>query len=196
MAKNLVIVESPTKARSISKMLGRNYKVKATVGHLRDLPKSKFGVDIENNFEPEYIKVRGRAKTINELKKEADNAENIYLATDPDREGEAISWHLQFLLGLDPEAKNRVEFHEITKNNVLNAIKNPRKIDKNLVDAQQARRVMDRIVGYEISPILWKRVKAGLSAGRVQSIALKLVVDRQDEIDKFIPEEYLSLIHI
>ncbi|MCW6701012.1 type I DNA topoisomerase [Anaerococcus sp. NML200537] len=193
MAKNLVIVESPTKARSISKMLGRNYKVKATVGHLRDLPKSKFGVDIENNFEPEYIKVRGRAKTINELKKEADNADNIYLATDPDREGEAISWHLQFLLGLDPEAKNRVEFHEITKNNVLNAIKNPRKIDKNLVDAQQARRVMDRIVGYEISPILWKRVKAGLSAGRVQSIALKLVVDRQDEIDKFIPEEYWTI---
>lgn len=193
MAKNLVIVESPTKARSISKMLGRNYKVKATVGHLRDLPKSKFGVDIENDFEPEYIKVRGRAKTINELKKEADKADKVYLATDPDREGEAISWHLEYLLDLDSNENNRVEFHEITKANVMNAIKNPRKIDKNLVDAQQARRVMDRIVGYEISPILWKRVKSGLSAGRVQSVALKLIVDRQKEIDDFIPEEYWTI---
>ena len=193
MAKNLVIVESPTKARSISKMLGRNYKVKATVGHLRDLPKSKFGVDIENNFEPEYIKVRGRAKTINELKNEAKKAEKVYLATDPDREGEAISWHLEYLLDLDPKENNRVEFHEITKNNVLAAMKKPRTIDKNLVDAQQARRVMDRIVGYEISPILWKRVKSGLSAGRVQSVALKLIVDRQKEIDEFIPEEYWSI---
>ncbi|WP_276864487.1 type I DNA topoisomerase [Anaerococcus tetradius] len=193
MAKNLVIVESPTKARSIAKMLGRNYKVMATIGHLRDLPKSKFGVDIENNFEPEYIKVRGRAKTINELKKEADKAEKVYLATDPDREGEAISWHLQFLLGLDPHAKNRVEFHEITKENIKNAIRNPREIDQNLVDAQQARRVMDRIVGYEISPILWKRIKSGLSAGRVQSVALKLIVDRQKEIDDFIPEEYWTI---
>lgn len=193
MAKNLVIVESPTKARSIAKMLGRNYKVMATIGHLRDLPKSKFGVDIENDFEPEYIKVRGRAKTINELKKEADKAEKVYLATDPDREGEAISWHLQFLLGLDPHAKNRVEFHEITKENIKNAIKNPREIDQNLVDAQQARRVMDRIVGYEISPILWKRIKSGLSAGRVQSVALKLIVDRQKEIDDFIPEEYWTI---
>ena len=193
MAKNLVIVESPTKARSISKMLGRNYKVKATVGHLRDLPKSKFGVDIENDFEPEYIKVRGRAKTINELKKEADKADKVYLATDPDREGEAISWHLEYLLDLNSNENNRVEFHEITKANVMNAIKNPRKIDKNLVDAQQARRVMDRIVGYEISPILWKRVKSGLSAGRVQSVALKLIVDRQKEIDDFIPEEYWTI---
>ena len=193
MAKNLVIVESPTKARSISRMLGRNFKVKATVGHLRDLPKSKFGVDIENDFEPEYIKVRGRAKTINELKKEADKADKVYLATDPDREGEAISWHLEYLLALDPNENNRVEFHEITKANVMNAIKNPRKIDKNLVDAQQARRVMDRIVGYEISPILWKRVKSGLSAGRVQSVALKLIVDRQKEIDEFIPEEYWTI---
>jgi hypothetical protein len=193
LAKNLVIVESPTKAKSIAKMLGRNYKVMATIGHLRDLPKSKFGVDIENDFEPEYIKVRGRAKTINELKKEADKAEKVYLATDPDREGEAISWHLQFLLGLDPHAKNRVEFHEITKENIKNAIKNPREIDQNLVDAQQARRVMDRIVGYEISPILWKRIKSGLSAGRVQSVALKLIVDRQKEIDDFIPEEYWTI---
>lgn len=193
MAKNLVIVESPTKARSIGKMLGSNYKVKATVGHLRDLPKSKFGVDIENNFEPEYIKVRGRAKTINELKKEAEKADKVYLATDPDREGEAISWHLEYLLGLDPNEKNRVEFHEITKENVKEAIKNPRKIDKSLVDAQQARRVMDRIVGYEISPILWKRVKSGLSAGRVQSVALMLIVDKQKEIDAFVPEEYWSI---
>ena len=193
MAKNLVIVESPTKAKSIAKMLGRNYKVMATIGHLRDLPKSKFGVDIENDFEPEYIKVRGRAKTINELKKEADKAEKVYLATDPDREGEAISWHLQFLLGLDPHAKNRVEFHEITKENIKNAIRNPRELDQNLVDAQQARRVMDRIVGYEISPILWKRIKSGLSAGRVQSVALKLIVDRQKEIDDFIPEEYWTI---
>ncbi|KWZ78998.1 DNA topoisomerase I [Anaerococcus tetradius] len=186
-------MESPTKAKSIAKMLGRNYKVMATIGHLRDLPKSKFGVDIENDFEPEYIKVRGRAKTINELKKEADKAEKVYLATDPDREGEAISWHLQFLLGLDPHAKNRVEFHEITKENIKNAIRNPREIDQNLVDAQQARRVMDRIVGYEISPILWKRIKSGLSAGRVQSVALKLIVDRQKEIDDFIPEEYWTI---
>ncbi|WP_151409737.1 type I DNA topoisomerase [Anaerococcus sp. Marseille-P9784] len=193
MAKNLVIVESPTKAKSIGKMLGSNYKVKATIGHLRDLPKSKFGVDIENNFEPEYIKVRGKAKTINELIKEAQKADRVYLATDPDREGEAISWHLEYLLGLDPDEKNRVEFHEITKNNVKNAIKNPRKIDQNLVDAQQARRIMDRIVGYEISPILWKRVKSGLSAGRVQSVALKLIVDKQREIDAFIPEEYWTI---
>lgn len=193
MAKNLVIVESPTKAKSIGKMLGSNYKVKATIGHLRDLPKSKFGVDIENNFEPEYIKVRGRAKTINELIKEAEKADKVYLATDPDREGEAISWHLEYLLGLDPKEKNRVEFHEITKENVKNAMKNPRQIDQNLVDAQQARRVMDRIVGYEISPILWKRVKSGLSAGRVQSVALKLIVDKQREIDAFVPEEYWTI---
>lgn len=193
MAKNLVIVESPTKAKSITKMLGSNYKVRATYGHLRDLPKSKLGVDIENNFEPKYIKVRGKAKTINELKKEAEKAQKIYLATDPDREGEAISWHLQYLLGLDKNEKNRVEFHEITKNNVKNAIKNPRKIDQSLVDSQQARRIMDRIVGYEISPILWKRVKSGLSAGRVQSVALMLIVDRKREIDAFKPEEYWTI---
>ena len=193
MAKNLVIVESPTKAKSITKMLGSNYKVRATYGHLRDLPKSKLGVDIEDNFEPKYIKVRGKAKTINALKKEADSVDKVYLATDPDREGEAISWHLQYLLGLDENELNRVEFHEITKNNVKNAIKNPRKIDQNLVDSQQARRIMDRIVGYEISPILWKRVKSGLSAGRVQSVALKLIVDKQKEIDAFVPEEYWTI---
>ena len=193
MAKNLVIVESPTKAKSITKMLGSNYKVRATYGHLRDLPKSKLGVDIEDNFEPKYIKVRGKAKTINALKKEAGSVEKVYLATDPDREGEAISWHLQYLLDLDDNDLNRVEFHEITKNNVKNAIKNPRKIDQNLVDSQQARRIMDRIVGYEISPILWKRVKSGLSAGRVQSVALKLIVDKQKEIDTFVPEEYWTI---
>lgn len=193
MAKNLVIVESPTKAKSITKMLGSNYKVRATYGHLRDLPKSKLGVDIEDNFEPKYIKVRGKAKTINALKKEAESVDKVYLATDPDREGEAISWHLQYLLDLDENELNRVEFHEITKNNVKNAIKNPRKIDQNLVDSQQARRIMDRIVGYEISPILWKRVKSGLSAGRVQSVALKLIVDKQKEIDAFVPEEYWTI---
>lgn len=193
MAKNLVIVESPTKAKSITKMLGSNYKVRATYGHLRDLPKSKLGVDIEDNFEPKYIKVRGKAKTINALKKEAGSVEKVYLATDPDREGEAISWHLQYLLDLDDNDLNRVEFHEITKNNVKNAIKNPRKIDQNLVDSQQARRIMDRIVGYEISPILWKRVKSGLSAGRVQSVALKLIVDKQKEIDSFVPGEYWTI---
>ena len=193
MAKNLVIVESPTKAKSITKMLGSNYKVRATYGHLRDLPKSKLGVDIEDNFEPKYIKVRGKAKTINALKKEAGSVEKVYLATDPDREGEAISWHLQYLLDLNDNDLNRVEFHEITKNNVKNAIKNPRKIDQNLVDSQQARRIMDRIVGYEISPILWKRVKSGLSAGRVQSVALKLIVDKQKEIDSFVPEEYWTI---
>lgn len=193
MAKKLVIVESPTKAKSITRMLGSNYKVRATYGHLRDLPKSKLGVDIEDDFEPKYIKVRGKAKTINALKKEAESVDKVYLATDPDREGEAISWHLQYLLGLDKNELNRVEFHEITKNNVKNAIKNPRKIDQNLVDSQQARRIMDRIVGYEISPILWKRVKSGLSAGRVQSVALKLIVEKQREIDSFVPEEYWTI---
>lgn len=193
MAKNLVIVESPTKAKTISKMLGKNYKVLASVGHLRDLPKSRLGVDIDNNFEPEYINVRGRAPKINELKKEAKKADKVFLATDPDREGESISWHLAFLLGLDPEEKNRVEFNEITKDEVLKAIKNPRKIDLDLVDSQQARRVLDRIVGYKLSPVLWKKIKNGLSAGRVQSVALKLICDREKEIENFTPEEYWSL---
>ena len=162
MAKNLVIVESPTKAKTISKMLGRNYKVVATVGHLRDLPKSRLGVDIENNFEPEYINVRGKAPKINELKAEAKKSDKVFLATDPDREGESISWHLSYLLGLDPEEKNRVEFNEITKDEIKNAIENPRKVDESLVDSQQARRVLDRIVGYKLSPILWKKIKNGL----------------------------------
>lgn len=193
MAKNLIIVESPTKAKTISKFLGRNYKVMASVGHLRDLPKSRMGVDIENNFEPEYINVRGKASTINAIKKEAKNSENVYLASDPDREGEAIAWHLAFLLGLSQEDKNRIVFHEITKETVLEALKNPREIDFNLVDAQQARRVLDRIVGYKLSPVLWKKVKNGLSAGRVQSAALKIIVDREKEIQKFKPEEYWSI---
>ena len=153
MAKNLVIVESPTKAKTLSKFLGRNYKVMASIGHLRDLPKSKFGVDIEDNFEPQYINVRGKAKIINEIKKEASKAENVFLASDPDREGEAIAWHLAYLLDLSLSDKNRVVFNEITKEAVLDAMKHPRKIDLNLVDAQQARRVLDRIVGYELSPI-------------------------------------------
>lgn len=193
MADNLVIVESPTKAKTISKMLGSRYKVVATVGHLRDLPKSKIGVDIENNFEPQYINVRGRAPKINELKKQAKAAKKVYLATDPDREGEAISWHLAYLLGLDIEEANRVEFKEITKDFVKHSIKNPRKIDMQLVNAQQARRVLDRIVGYKLSPILWKKIKNGLSAGRVQSVALKLICDREEEIRNFVPEEYWSI---
>ena len=191
---NLIIVESPAKAKTIEKFLGKGYKVKASVGHVRDLPKSKLGVDIENNFEPNYITIRGKAGTVNELKKEAKKSDKVFLATDPDREGEAISWHLAFLLGLDEEEKNRIEFNEITKEAVRNAIKNPRKIDKNLVDAQQARRVLDRLVGYKISPILWSKVRKGLSAGRVQSAATKMICDREEEIEKFIPKEYWSIL--
>ena len=191
---NLIIVESPAKAKTIEKFLGKGYKVKASVGHVRDLPKSKLGVDIENNFEPNYITIRGKAGTVNELKKEAKKSDKVFLATDPDREGEAISWHLAFLLGLDEEEKNRIEFNERTKEAVRNAIKNPRKIDKNLVDAQQARRVLDRLVGYKISPILWSKVRKGLSAGRVQSAATKMICDREEEIEKFIPKEYWSIL--
>lgn len=194
LLSNLIIVESPAKAKTIEKFLGKEYKVKASVGHVRDLPKSKLGVDIENNFEPNYITIRGKAGTVNELKKEAKKSDKVFLATDPDREGEAISWHLAFLLGLDEEEKNRIEFNEITKEAVRNAIKNPRKIDKNLVDAQQARRVLDRLVGYKISPILWSKVRKGLSAGRVQSAATKMICDREEEIEKFIPKEYWSIL--
>lgn len=193
MAKNLVIVESPTKAKTIKKMLGRNYKVVATVGHIRDLPKSTLGVDIENNFEPKYINIRGKGPIIKDLKKDAKASDNVLLATDNDREGEAISWHLAFILGLDEEGANRVSFNEITKDAVKEAIKSPRKIDKDLVDAQQGRRVLDRLVGYQISPILWKKVKGGLSAGRVQSAVVKIICDREEEIENFIPEEYWSL---
>ena len=190
---NLIIVESPAKAKTIEKFLGKNYKVKASIGHIRDLPKSKLGVDIEDNFNPSYITIRGKASIANELKKEAKKSEKVFLATDPDREGEAISWHLAYILGLDENEKNRIEFNEITKEAVRNAIKNPRKIDKNLVDAQQARRVLDRLVGYKISPILWAKVRKGLSAGRVQSVATKMICDRESEIEKFIPQEYWSI---
>ena len=190
---NLVIVESPAKAKTIEKFLGKGYTVKASIGHIRDLPKSKLGVDIENKFEPSYITIRGKASIANELKKEAKKADKVFLATDPDREGEAISWHLAYILGLDEEEKNRIEFNEITKEAIKNAIKNPRKIDKNLVDAQQARRVLDRLVGYKISPILWAKVRKGLSAGRVQSAATKIICDREEEIEKFIPQEYWSI---
>ena len=191
--KNLVIVESPAKAKTIEKYLGRNYKVLASVGHIRDLKKSTMSVDFENNYEPEYIKIRGKGHLINDLKKEAKKAKQVYLASDPDREGEAISWHLAHILNLDEHDKNRVVFNEITKDAVKNAFKEPRQIDMDLVDAQQARRVLDRIVGYSISPILWKKVKKGLSAGRVQSVALKLIIDRENEINAFKPEEYWTI---
>ena len=188
--KTLLVVESPSKAKIISKYLGSKYKVMASVGHVRDLPKSRLGVDVENNFEPEYINIRGKAQTIKELKKEAQSAKNVLLATDPDREGEAISWHLAYLLGLDENADCRVMFNEINKQTVQEAIKDPKPIDLALVDAQQARRVLDRLVGYQISPLLWKKVSRGLSGGRVQSAALKLICDRENEINAFIPEEY------
>ena len=191
--KNLVIVESPAKAKTIEKYLGRNYKVVASVGHIRDLKKSTMSVDIENNYEPQYINIRGKGPLINALKKEAKHAKAIYLASDPDREGEAIAWHLAHILGLDVHEKNRVVFNEITKDAVKDAFKEPRSIDLDLVDAQQARRILDRLVGYSISPILWKKIKKGLSAGRVQSIALKLIIDREHEINAFIPEEYWTI---
>ncbi|MDR0199626.1 MAG: type I DNA topoisomerase [Streptococcaceae bacterium] len=191
--KNLVIVESPAKARTIEKYLGRNYKVMASVGHIRDLKKSTMSVDIEHNYEPEYINIRGKAPLINGLKKEAKAAKAVYLASDPDREGEAIAWHLAHVLDLDNKDKNRVVFNEITKDAVKDAFKEPRAIDLDLVDAQQARRVLDRLVGYSLSPILWKKVKKGLSAGRVQSIALKLIIDRENEINAFVPEEYWTI---
>ena len=191
--KTLVIVESPSKAKTIGKYLGSRYKVVASVGHVRDLPKSKLGIDVENDFEPQYISIRGKGDLIKELKKEAKKAGKIYLATDPDREGEAISWHLAFLLGIDPGSSCRIEFNEITKNRIKEAIKNPRAIDLSLVDAQQARRVLDRLVGYQISPLLWRKVRKGLSAGRVQSAALKIICDREKEIRSFVPEEYWTI---
>ncbi|WP_422485150.1 type I DNA topoisomerase [Gudongella sp. DL1XJH-153] len=193
MSKYLVIVESPAKAKTISKILGRNYKVVASVGHVRDLPKSRLGVEIENDFEPDYINIRGKGPLIKDLKKEAKKADKVFLATDPDREGEAISWHLAYILGLDENDKYRVEFNEITKERIKQAIKSPRNLDKNLVDAQQARRILDRLVGYKISPLLWKKIKKGLSAGRVQSVAVKLICDRESEIDEFIPVEYWTI---
>ena len=191
--KTLVIVESPSKAKTIGKYLGSSYKVIASVGHIRDLPKSKLGIDIENDFEPNYIPIRGKGDLIKELKKEAKAAKKVYLATDPDREGEAISWHLAYLLGIDANTPCRIVFNEITKDAIKNAVKNPRPIDLRLVDAQQARRVLDRLVGYQISPLLWRKIKRGLSAGRVQSAALKIICDRENQIKAFEPKEYWNI---
>ena len=193
MGQNLVIVESPAKAKTIRKYLGKNYTVEASMGHVRDLPKSKLGVDIEDNFNPKYITIRGKGELIAKLKKAAKKADKIYLATDPDREGEAISWHLANILKISEDDTCRIVFNEITKSAVKESIKEARKINLNLVDAQQARRVLDRLVGYEISPILWKNVKWGLSAGRVQSAALKLICDKEEEIKAFEPKEYWTV---
>lgn len=193
MAKNLVIVESPAKAKTIKKFLGNNYEVIASNGHVRDLPKSQMGIDIEHDFEPRYITIRGKGDILAKLRKEVKRADRIYLATDPDREGEAISWHLSQALKLEDSQYKRITFNEITKNAVRNSMKEAREIDMNLVDAQQARRVLDRMVGYKISPLLWAKIKRGLSAGRVQSVALRLICDREDEINAFIPEEYWTL---
>ena len=193
MAKYLVIVESPAKVKTIKKFLGKNYEVLASNGHVRDLPKSSLGIDVEGDFEPKYITIRGKGDVLAKLRKEVKKAEKIYLATDPDREGEAISWHLMFALKLENKDVYRISFNEITKTAVKSALKNPRKIDMDLVDAQQARRALDRMVGYKISPLLWAKVKRGLSAGRVQSVALRIVCDREEEINAFIPEEYWSL---
>lgn len=194
MAKTLVIVESPAKAKTIEKFLGKShYTVKASVGHVRDLPKSTLGVDIENNFEPRYINIRGKGDLIKELKKEAKKSKKVYLATDPDREGEAISWHLAYILGIDENDKCRIEFNEITKDAIKKAIKSPRNIDLKLVDAQQARRVLDRLLGYQISPILWIKIRKGLSAGRVQSVTTKIICEKEKEINGFVPKEYWTL---
>ena len=189
MSTNLVIVESPAKAKTIQKFLGKTYKVVASNGHVRDLPKSTIGVDVDNDYEPRYITIRGKGEVLAQLRKEVKKADKIFLATDPDREGEAISWHLYHALHLEDKKCARITFNEITKDAVKNAIKNSRKIDMDLVDAQQARRVLDRIVGYKISPILWSKIKRGLSAGRVQSVALRIIHDREQEINDFIPEE-------
>ncbi|MDO4438361.1 MAG: type I DNA topoisomerase [Eubacteriales bacterium] len=196
MAKNLVIVESPAKMKTIKKFLGTNYIVDASMGHVRDMPKSSLGIDIENNYEPKYITIRGKGDLLSSLRKDVKKADTIYLATDPDREGEAISWHLMASLKLNEQTDKkvyRITFNEITKNAVKNAIKNPRELDMNLVDAQQARRVMDRMVGYSISPLLWEKIRRGLSAGRVQSVALNLICQREDEIAQFIPKEYWTI---
>ncbi|PTJ06158.1 type I DNA topoisomerase [Staphylococcus simulans] len=193
MADNLVIVESPAKAKTIEKYLGKRYKVIASMGHVRDLPRSQMGVDVEDDFEPKYITIRGKGPVVQELKRHAKKAKKIFLASDPDREGEAIAWHLANILKLDEHAKNRVVFNEITKDAVKESFKTPRSIEINLVDAQQARRIVDRLVGYNISPVLWKKVKKGLSAGRVQSVALRLVIDRENEVRNFKPEEYWKI---
>lgn len=193
MAKYLVIVESPAKVKTIKKFLGKNYEVVASNGHVRDLPKSQLGIDVEHDYEPRYITIRGKGDILANLRKEVKKAEKIYLATDPDREGEAISWHLSKALKLDDKKVCRISFNEITKNAVKASLKQARNIDLNLVDAQQTRRMLDRMVGYRISPVLWAKVKRGLSAGRVQSVALRIICDREEEINAFIPEEYWSL---
>ena len=193
MAKYLVIVESPAKVKTIKKFLGANYEVMASNGHVRDLPKSQLGIDVEHDYEPKYITIRGKGDILANLRKEVKKADKVYLATDPDREGEAISWHLYYALKLENKKVYRITFNEITKNAVKESLKNPREIDMNLVDAQQTRRILDRVVGYRISPVLWAKIKRGLSAGRVQSVALRIICDREDEINAFIPEEYWSL---
>ena len=193
MAKYLVIVESPAKVKTIKKFLGTNYEVLASNGHVRDLPKSRMGIDIEHGYEPKYITIRGKGDILAKLRKEVKKAEKVYLATDPDREGEAISWHLYEALKLADKKVYRITFNEITKNAVKESLKNAREINMSLVDAQQARRVLDRMVGYRISPLLWAKIKRGLSAGRVQSVALRIICDREDEINAFIPEEYWTL---
>ncbi|MBP5198264.1 MAG: type I DNA topoisomerase, partial [Lachnospiraceae bacterium] len=193
MAKYLVIVESPAKVKTIKKFLGTNYEVLASNGHVRDLPKSQMGVDIDNDYEPKYITIRGKGDLLAALRRQVKKAEKVYLATDPDREGEAISWHLYHALKLQDKKVYRITFNEITQNAVKESLKNAREIDMNLVDSQQARRVLDRMVGYRISPLLWEKIKRGLSAGRVQSVALRIVCDREDEINAFIPEEYWTL---
>ena len=192
MSKSLIIVESPAKAKTIKKYLGSDFSVEASSGHLIDLPSSRLGVEIEEGFKPDYIVIRGKKKYLNQLEKAANKADKVYLASDPDREGEAIAWHIAKKLNLGDKAE-RVLFHEITKNAVLESIKNPTKISQDRFEAQQARRILDRIVGYKVSPILWKKVRRGLSAGRVQSVALNLVVLREREIEKFVPREYWSL---
>ncbi|MBR4806981.1 MAG: type I DNA topoisomerase, partial [Lachnospiraceae bacterium] len=193
MSKYLVIVESPAKVKTIKKFLGKNYDVEASNGHVRDLPKSSMGIDMEKNYEPKYITIRGKGDLLAALRKKAKKADKVYLATDPDREGEAISWHLSAALSLDPKKTSRITFNEITKNAIKESLKNPRDINMGLVDAQQTRRILDRMVGYSISPLLWQKVKRGLSAGRVQSVALRLICDREDEIGAFVPEEYWTL---
>ena len=191
--KTLVVVESPAKAKTIEKYLGRRYMVRASMGHLRDLPKSQFGIDVENDFEPKYINIRGKGDLIKELKKDAKNADKVYLASDPDREGEAIAWHLSFILGIDPTTDCRIVFNEITKPAIQAAVKEPRPINMDRVDAQQARRMLDRIVGYKLSPLLWRKVRKGLSAGRVQSVTVRLICDREKEIQAFNSEEYWTV---
>src|SRR5690625_1010603 len=193
MSENLVIVESPAKAKTIERYLGKKFTVLASMGHVRDLPRSQMGVDVDDNFKPKYITIRGKGETLKELRKAAKKAKNIYLAADPDREGEAIAWHLAYALKVDETSKCRVVFNEITKDAIKESFKSPRTIDSDLVDAQQARRILDRLVGYNISPLLWKKVKKGLSAGRVQSVAVKMILEREKEIINFKPEEYWSI---